>query len=80
MEKIHKKKIEEIMSGMDCPKDFLCYKLVIKNLRIIEDCGVEGYLDCLEENARECKFSLPFGDGHFCHCPLRSYVAKELMT
>ena len=73
-----RKKIEEIMSGMQCPKDFQCAKSGFERLCKARDFGLKNYLECLEENPPTCPFALPFGYGHFCQCPLRVYLSKKL--
>lgn len=73
-----RKEIEAIAGGQKCSKDFKCYKLGFEKLCKARDHGLEGYLDCLEENPRDCPFSLPFGNGYFCKCPLRIYIARNL--
>ena len=78
MEEEHKKQIEKIISGMECPKDFTCYKSGFEDLCKAKDIGIESFLECLEENPRDCKFLLSFGYGYLCHCPLRCYIAKKL--
>lgn len=77
MEK-HKKEIEKIIGGMKCPRDFKCYKSGFKDLGKAKDIGVEGYVECLEDNSAACVFSVPFGHTFLCKCPLRIYIAKEL--
>ena len=77
MEK-HKKEIEKIIGGMKCPRDFKCYKSGFKDLSKARDIGVEGYVECLEDNQAACIFSVPFGHTFLCKCPLRIYIAKEL--
>ncbi len=74
----HKKKIEEIMVGMQCPKSFKCAEGGFENLCRAEDFGVEKYLDCLVEKPWACSFALSFGSGYLCQCPLRVYIAKKL--
>ncbi len=71
-------KIEEIMAGMQCPKDFQCARSGLERLCKAKDFGLENYLECLEETPQACAFALPFGDGHFCQCPLRVYLCKKL--
>ena len=73
-----RKKIEEIMAAMQCPKNFKCAESGFEHLCRAQDFGVEKYLDCLEENPSMCSFALPFGHGHLCHCPLRVYLSKKL--
>lgn len=78
MEEELTKKIEEIISGMQCPKGFKCAKGGFEYLCKANDFGLEGYLDCLEEKLEQCIFALYFGFGHLCQCPLRVYLAKKL--
>ena len=78
MEKDHKREIEEIIGGMQCEKDFQCYKSGFENLCKAQDLGLETMLECLEKEAQDCKFSKPFGYSYLCKCPLRCYIATEL--
>ncbi len=73
-----RKKIEEIMVGMQCPKSFLCAEKGFENLCRAEDIGLESYLTCMEEKSLVCSFVLSFGSRYFCQCPLRVYLAKKL--
>jgi hypothetical protein len=73
----HKAQIEEIISGMDCPKDFKCYKSGFENLcemRIIHNTGL---IECLDVTSWLCELSFRFGMGHYCNCPLRKYIAQN---
>jgi hypothetical protein len=78
MKEDDKKKIEEIIGGMQCPADFKCYKSELENVCKAQDIGLKECLACLEEDPRGCKFALPFGKTYLCRCPLRIYLAKEL--
>ena len=74
----NKKNIEEIMSTMQCPKDFECYKSGFKKLARVKDIGLPSYVQCLEpDSVRPCGFSVKFGYLTYCKCPLRIYLAKE---
>ena len=73
-----RKKIEAIIGKMQCPKDFKCAESGFNNLCKAEDQGIENYLECLEASPLTCKFALSFGNGHYCQCPLRVYLAKKL--
>jgi hypothetical protein len=77
-ERINKKQIEEIIRGMSCPKDFVCYKSGFENLCNAEDIWQDSFLKCREDNPRECVFSRIFGHAYYCECPLRVYIAKTL--
>jgi hypothetical protein len=70
--------IEKIIAGMECPKDFLCYKSGFNSLCKAEDIGVDSFLVCLEEKPQECNFSRSSEHRFLCKCPLRIYIAKEL--
>jgi len=73
----HESKIREIIGGMKCKKDFECYRSGFENLCKVK-IGVDAMLiDCKEENANNCDFSLSFGFGYICTCPLRKYIAKN---
>jgi len=78
MEQDDKKQIEQIISQMECPKDFKCHKSGFESLCKAKDIGIEGVVECLEENPKKCKFSVAFGYSYFCRCPLRVYIAKKL--
>ncbi len=73
-----RKRIEEIMAGMKCPKNFKCAKGGFEHLCKATDIGLENYLDCLEEKPASCSFAMAYGLRHFCQCPLRVYLAKKL--
>jgi len=78
MNEEQKRRIEEIMAGMQCPKGFECYKSGFEKISKVEDKGLLGYVECLENRGTRCKFKVPYGDSIYCKCPLRVYVAKEL--
>lgn len=78
MEQRDKEKINKIISGFQCPKGFKCYKSGFENVCKAKDVGMETFLICLEDDPKGCVFAIPYGRGHFCHCPLRIYIAKEL--
>ncbi len=78
MTEIDKKKIKEIMDGMECRKDFKCAESGFEKLCRAEDIGIEGFLICLEEKNNTCNFAFSFGNKIFCNCPLRVYLGKKL--
>ncbi len=71
-------KIEEIIDGIKCPKNFFCYRSGFNSLCKAESIGVASLVLCLEETPQECNFSYFSDDRSFCKCPLRIYIAKEL--
>ena len=81
MDEDFKKRLEEIVGHLKCPKDFKCCQFGLETLckaRHIDD-GVGSYLECLEENPQQCVFSeyLSNGDFFLCACPLRRYIAYK---
>ena len=78
MEPDYKKEIEEIINGMKCPEDFKCCERRFEALCGAKDIGIESFLQCLEENPRDCKASLPFADIYLCKCPVRVHICKKL--
>ena len=77
-ERINKKQLEEIILRNSCPKDFVCYKSGFENLCKAEYIWQDYIIKCLEDNPRECVFSISFGGAYYCKCPLRVYIAKTL--
>lgn len=73
-----KKKLEAIIGGVSCPKDFKCCESAFQQLCKAKDIGMESFLECLEDNPLNCTFSLSYADSYYCRCPLRVYLAKEL--
>ena len=73
-----KKQIEEIISKTKCRKNFECYKSGFANLTPVKKLGSEGLIECLGENPQMCEHSSSFGDGRFCKCPVRIYIAEKL--
>ncbi len=79
MKKKHKHEVSQILNGLKCSKDFLCYTSGLEKLCEAEDIGLEKFLLCLELKAQDCKFSVRYGGSHFCQCPLRVYISKKLL-
>jgi hypothetical protein len=78
MKEEDRKKIEQLMADIQCPKDFKCAKSGFERLCMAKDFGHENYLECLEENPSSCIFAFSFGDVYHCECTLRAYLAKKL--
>ena len=71
-------KIEEIIDGIKCSKNLLCYSSGFDSLCKAEYIEEASLLLCLEETPQECNFSDFSDDRFFCKCPLRIHIAKEL--
>jgi hypothetical protein len=78
MERAVQQNIEEMLSEISCPKDFICYKSGLRTLCRAKDIGLDSFVACLIENPWDCKFSILFGGIFFCQCRLRVYIAKKL--
>jgi hypothetical protein len=74
----HKAQIEEIISAMQCPKDFECYKSDFRNLCRTKVFRGGSLCECLDPKSWLCKYSFSFGNGYFCKCTLRKYIATNL--
>ena len=73
------KELEEIIGGMQCPKDFECYKSGLKSLCRAKKFDIYESLMCLNDNeAQKCLFSVRYAYKYFCNCPLRNYIADKL--
>jgi hypothetical protein len=71
-------RIQELLGQLDCPKGFPCVESDFTELCKARDIGLESFLECREAEPNSCPFSLAFGEGHFCKCPLRHYLARGL--
>ncbi len=69
--------VDEIITRTECPKGFECRNLAYDQICKAKDIGIESFLECLEEDSRDCPFTLPFGNSFLCQCPLRVYLAKR---
>ena len=78
MESAVKEHIEEIIDGLQCPKEFSCYATGLKDLCKAKDIGLKSFVACLMNDPLACKFSLQFGGVFFCQCKLRVYITKNL--
>ena len=75
--KEHESQVEKIISAMECPRDFVCYKSGFENLSRVRIIGDAKLIECLEKSPHTCEFRFSFEHGSFCKCPLRYYIAKN---
>jgi hypothetical protein len=78
MKEEDRKKIEQLMADIQCPKDFKCAESGFERLCKAKDFGHENYLECLEEHPSSCVFALTLDGVNLCECSLRVYLAKKL--
>jgi hypothetical protein len=74
----HEGTIAEIRHEVACPKNFACCESAFENLCKVSVFTQAGLVECLEERAKSCAFSMSFADSYFCSCPLRTYIAMNL--
>jgi len=74
-----KTRIEEIKGEINCPQNYKCIESGYENLCKTQDIRTEPYIECLDEHPDKCSFSIRFGSSYWCKCPLRIYIAEELM-
>ena len=77
MEQLNMEKAKQILGDLECRKGLLCVKRGLEDLCRARDTRLETYLECLEEG-ETCPFSIPFGHGFLCKCPVRMYIKREL--
>jgi hypothetical protein len=78
MQQEHKKQIERLLPDISCPKLVQCYYTGLQVLCKARDVGLQSLVECLEENAYQCPFSLSLSGLNFCKCPIRVYIAKNI--
>ena len=79
MDEETRKQIDDIIGQMQCPKGFRCADSGFEQLCKAKNIGLEHYLECGEDDAPSCKFSLTFGNlAYYCQCPLRVYISRTL--
>ena len=67
--------IDRIRECMRCERDCGCCRSGFTQMGRVRLLADGNLLDCLEERAATCRFSVAFGDGYFCRCPLRTHIA-----
>lgn len=61
-----------------CTKAVNCLDADFENLAPVKKIPASDLLECFSDKAKDCKFALPFGETHFCRCPVRAYLFNEL--
>ena len=83
MKHVPKRRIQEIMTKIDCQQDFACYKSGFENLcrqsaTEYDDSSEYTQPICINKENESCKMRVPHGNQYCCRCPLRLYVATYL--
>ena len=72
-------RIKQIMQKMKCSKNFKCYKSNFDNVCKVKATEHGDYFEIQEEKPLHiCEYAIHFGFKHYCHCPLRIFVARTL--
>ncbi len=77
MEQLDIEKAKQILGDLKCKKELSCVRGEFENLCRVTNIGQKSHLACLEKD-RGCTFSLPYGAGFICKCPIRSIIKTEL--
>jgi hypothetical protein len=78
MKQEHSKEIERLLVDVSCPKLVQCYHTGLQILCKARDVGLQSLVECLEEYPDKCPFSLSLSGLHFCKCPIRVYIARNI--
>jgi len=78
MKEEDRRKLEEIISQLDCQKNFKCATSNFENLCEAEDIGIDSHVLCHDSATFLCGFALTVDQRNFCSCPVRIYLAKHL--
>ncbi len=78
MERIIQKQIETMITGFQCPKNFICYRSGFKNLCRAKDIGLKSFVACLNNAPLDCKFSIQFGGIFFANVHSVSILPRNL--
>ncbi|MHC4123444.1 MAG: hypothetical protein ACYSSI_07715 [Planctomycetota bacterium] len=72
-----KKAIEKNCGGIKYAQDRKCCASKSANICKVRDNGPDEFLECLEENARDCRFSLSFGETSHCLSPVQICIVNN---
>ncbi len=76
MDPRHLSKLNELIKQTNCHKHYRCQKNNFQASCKARDIGLDTFVECNDAGAAFCKFSLFLGNGYFCTCPVRVYLAK----
>jgi predicted transcriptional regulator len=78
IEENYEQEIKEIMTKMECPRDFSCCKSDLKPRCEVKDVDLEHHLEIAGEGDYRCKHLVVSNRVHYCRCPLCIYLTKKL--
>jgi hypothetical protein len=78
-----RKKIEELVGRLICPKAVKCYQFAHETFAEAQQIGGALWLfECLDEDPVKCTFAQFFAQAgsYICTCAVRTYVAGKMRT
>lgn len=71
--------IEMFADSLDCSKDRYCCKTHFPDICKVEDIGLQHSLVCRDSrpHTNACVCAVPFGDRHFCRCPVLIHIVRK---
>jgi len=69
-------RIEQIVALTPCRRGFACLTSRFQRLRRLEAAEGGRGMRCLECDAAQCNLAVSLGDGTYCACLLRLYIAE----
>ena len=70
--------LREKIRRCGCTKEVKCIDTDFQDSAPVRSVAAGELLECYTDRAKKCQFALPFGATHFCRCPVRAYLYREL--
>ena len=61
-----------------CERDFVCARPGFNDVPKGSVINNGELVECLEDRAKHCKHAVPYGNGSYCYCPVRLFIASKL--
>ena len=76
MEQLDIEHVKKVLGDHRCNKNLKCARGGLAELCKAREIGSDLFMVCLEEDPN-CSFTISFGHGFMCKCPVRVYLSKE---
>ena len=73
----HKEQIEKMIADIECSKQYDCCEPTSGPLCRVGITTGGRFIECLDKRANTCSFAMSFGNGFFCKCPIRKFIAEN---
>jgi hypothetical protein len=70
--------LNKLEDQIECSKNFSCTKEPLKDSCNARYQAIADLMECLNDQSITCEFSVPFGTGYVCKCPLRKLIALNI--